>query len=200
MGRRAETGASIVLATIVQHETAVGCPWTIEVNGLLSADQATFEQFVEGRLPALFRYALTLTRNRHDAEDLVQEALTRVGAAWGRIRRQDDPEGYVRITMVRIMVNRWRRPRRETLVAALPENGAEDVGLARVTSVAGVDAALADLPAQMRAVLVLRYVDQMGDDQISQVLGCRPTTVRSQAARALAKLRALPFIEEHLYE
>jgi Sigma-70 region 2 len=67
---------------------------------------------VAQRLTALYRYAMVLTGNRHDAEDLVQEALTRTGLRWGAVRRKDDPEGYVRTAMVRIMANRWRRPKR----------------------------------------------------------------------------------------
>ncbi|MFC7100386.1 sigma factor [Nonomuraea rubra] len=56
-------------------------------------DDPTFENFVAQRLPALFRYAMVLTQNRHDAEDLVQEALTRTGLRWAAVRRKDSPRG-----------------------------------------------------------------------------------------------------------
>ncbi|MFC6880654.1 MULTISPECIES: SigE family RNA polymerase sigma factor [Actinomadura] len=152
-------------------------------------DLGPFEEFVEHRLPALFRYACVLTGNRHDAEDLVQEALTRTGVGWWRVRRKDDPEGYVRTVMVRIVANGRRRAGRERLMASPPDRPVDDQDLDRVTGGAGFDAVLAGLPPRMRAVLVLRYVDQLDDAEIARVLGCTPGTVRSQAARALAKLR-----------
>jgi RNA polymerase sigma-70 factor (sigma-E family) len=141
------------------------------------------------RLPALYRYAYVLTGNQHDAEDLVQEALTRTGAAWGRVRRKDDPEGYVRTTMARIMANRWRRPRLEYLVARPPEEPVEDRELHRLSETDGLDSALAGLPPRMRAVLVLRYYEQLTEAETARVLGCSRGTVKSQASRALAKLR-----------
>ncbi|MEU5876290.1 SigE family RNA polymerase sigma factor [Spirillospora sp. NPDC047279] len=152
-------------------------------------DLGPFEEFVEHRLPALYRYAYVLTGDRHDAEDLVQEALTRTGVSWRRVRRKDDPEGYVRTTMVRLMTDRWRRRDREELTAEPPDHPVSDPGLDRVTGDAGFAAALDGLGPRMRAVLVLRYVDQLSDAEIAQVLSCSPGTVRSQAARALARLR-----------
>ncbi|MEU4223518.1 sigma factor [Nonomuraea sp. NPDC026600] len=106
-----------------------------------------FESFVAARLAALYRYAMVLTGDRHDAEDLVQEALTRTGVHWRRVIRKDDPEGYVRTAMLRIMTNRWRRPRREVTVADPPEPAEEDSGL---------EGLLAD--ASLRARLVRRRV------------------------------------------
>ncbi|MQY04616.1 SigE family RNA polymerase sigma factor [Actinomadura macrotermitis] len=148
-----------------------------------------FEEFVQHRLPALFRYACVLTGDRHDAEDVVQEALARTGAAWWRVRRKDDPEGYVRTAMARIAADRRRRAARERLTADPPDRAVEDGALGRITGDAGLTAALAGLPPRMRAVLALRYVDQLTDAEIAVVLGCAAGTVRSQAARALAKLR-----------
>ncbi|GAA2608405.1 SigE family RNA polymerase sigma factor [Actinomadura fulvescens] len=155
-----------------------------------------FDEFVGYRMPALFRYACVLTGNRHDAEDLLQEALTRTGASWWRVRRKDNAEGYVRAAMVRIVANGRRTARREQLVARPPDVAVEDEALNRVTTDGALDAALAALPPGMRAVLVLRYVDQLSDAEIAQALGCAQATVRSQAARALAKLRATPDLEE----
>lgn len=155
-----------------------------------------FEEFVAHRLPALYSYACVLTGNRHDAEDLVQEALTRTGANWWRVRRKDDPEGYIRTAMVRIMANHRRRGGRERLMAQTPDRPVEDPGLAGVIAGAAVEATLAGLARRMRAVLVLRYVDQLSDVEIAQLLGCSAGTVRSQAARALAKLRTTRDLEE----
>lgn len=148
-----------------------------------------FEQFVAVRLPALLAYAYTLTGNRPDAEDLVQEALVRTGVAWPRVRKHDDPEGYVRRTMWRLAINEWRRPIRTIAVAEIPEHSHEDTRLGRVESDLDVDRLLADLPPRMRAVLVLRYVDGLDDATIATALGCSRGTVRSQASRALDKVR-----------
>lgn len=90
--------------------------------------ERSFESFVAARLAALYRYAMVLTGDRHDAEDLVQEALTRTGVHSRTVIRKDDPEGYVRTAMLRIMTNRWRRPRREVTVADPPEPAVEDSG------------------------------------------------------------------------
>lgn len=159
-------------------------------------DLGRFDEFVAYRLPALYRYACVLTGNRHDAEDLVQEALTRTGAGWWRVRRKDDPEGYVRMAMARIAANRRRGWGRERLVAEPPDRPVDEPGVDWVIGAATIDAVLASLPRRMRAVLTLRYVDNLSDAQIAEVLGCATATVRSQAARALAKLRAAADIEE----
>jgi RNA polymerase sigma-70 factor (sigma-E family) len=151
----------------------------------------SFDAFVAARLPALLRYARVLTASAGDAEDLVQEALVRVGAAWWRVRRRDDPEGYVRRTMLRLAINAGRR-RREIAVADVPERGETDPGFARVEDGEELARLVDGLPAGMRAVLVLRYLDGLDDDAIAAVLGCSRVTVRSQASRALARLRARP--------
>jgi len=158
---------------------------------MADADMAAFEEFVNQRLAALYRYAIVLTGNQHDAEDLVQEALVRTGLAWRAVRRKDAPERYVRTAMARLAVNRWRRPRREQLMAEVPELPADDPHLNRLSEQDGLDAAVQALPPRMRAVLVLRYVDQLTDAEIAESLGCRRGTVKSQASRGLAKLRVL---------
>jgi RNA polymerase sigma factor (sigma-70 family) len=105
------------------------------------------------------------------------------------VRRKEDPEGYVRMAMVRIAANRRRRWR-EQLVAEPPDRPVEDAAEDDVIAAATIEAVLAGLPRRMRAVLTLRYLDQLNDAEIGHLLGCSPSTVRSQAARALAKLRA----------
>jgi RNA polymerase sigma-70 factor (sigma-E family) len=153
------------------------------------ADRA-FEDFVRARSPALVRYGYVLTGNPHDAADLAQEALARLGSAWSRVRRRDDPEGYVRTTMARLHISRWRRLRRERLVGDPPDHGYADPGLDRVEGDAGLWRALGALPRRQRAVLVLRYYEHRTDEEIASLLGIARGTVRSQAARALDKLRA----------
>jgi RNA polymerase sigma-70 factor (sigma-E family) len=158
---------------------------------MVDADMARFDEFVTLRLPALYRYAMVLTGNPHDAEDLVQEALVRTGLAWRSVRRKDAPERYVRTAMARIMANRWRRRRREYLVAEVPDHGMQDLNIDRIGDDEALDAAIGSLPPRMRAVLVLRYVDELSDAEIAEVLGCRRGTVKSQASRGLAKLRSM---------
>ncbi len=154
------------------------------------ADKDQFTTFVVHRIAALYRYGIILTGNSQDAEDLVQEALVRTALAWRRVRRKDDPERYVRTTMVRLMMNRWRRPLREHPVAQPPDQAVADRGLARVEDDESFAVALAALPRRMRAVLVLRYVDDLSEAEIASALGCSTGTVKSQASRALARLRA----------
>jgi RNA polymerase sigma-70 factor (sigma-E family) len=151
--------------------------------------QDAFGVFVASRLAALHRYAYVLTGHAQDAEDLVQEALTRTGLAWPRVRNRDNPESYVRQVMVRLMYNQWRRPMRERLVGELPEDARPDPALARVDDDDAFDALLDRLPPRQRAVLVLRYVDGLSESEIAHRLGCAPGTVKSQAAKALSSLR-----------
>ncbi|MFF0243254.1 SigE family RNA polymerase sigma factor [Streptosporangium sandarakinum] len=151
-------------------------------------DASGFEGFVAEHGDALLRYGHVLTGNPHDAADLVQEALVRLRGAWPRIRRKDEPQGYVRTTMARLHISLWRRRRRERLTWTPPERAGhtffpsdEEQGLWR---------RLAKLPRRQRAVLVLRYYEQLSDSEIAEVLGISTGTVRSQAFRGLDKLRA----------
>ena len=152
----------------------------------MDSDADAFDAFVRARLPALLRFAYALTGDPHTAADLVQDALERTGMRWHRIERQGDPEGYVRRAILNGRISRWRKHRRETLVDCVPE---------RVTSydVPSRDdqlwQLLATLPPRQRAVLVLRYYEDMSEVQIAATLGCSPGTVKSQSSKALAKLR-----------
>ncbi|WP_067491214.1 SigE family RNA polymerase sigma factor [Actinomadura hibisca] len=151
---------------------------------------ATYEQFVTTRAHALLRYGYVLTGDPDDAADLVQEGLVRLRAAWPKVVNKDDPEGYLRTIMARQHVSLWRRRRRERLVDDVPERHYQDAGLERAERDPRLWAALAALPRRQRAVLVLRYYEDMADEEIARVLGISRGTVRSQAARALDKLRA----------
>lgn len=152
----------------------------------MDAERDAFDAFVRARLPALLRFAYALTGDPHTAADLVQDALERTGVRWHKIERQGDPEGYVRRAILNGRISRWRKQRRETLVDCVPE---------RMTSyeVPGRDEQLwqllATLPPKQRAVLVLRYYEDMSEVQIAATLGCSPGTVKSQSSKAIAKLR-----------
>jgi RNA polymerase sigma-70 factor (sigma-E family) len=147
-----------------------------------------FQAFVEVRYTALLRTAFLLTGSSHAAEDLVQTALLRAMRRWHRI---DDPMAYLRRAMVNQRANLWRRiTSREVLLAEFAP------GRARVadesTAVVQRDellTALATLPARMRAVLVLRYWEDLSEAETAHLLGCSAGSVKSQASRGLARLR-----------
>ncbi|MFF5258959.1 sigma-70 family RNA polymerase sigma factor [Actinomadura viridis] len=111
-------------------------------------------------------------------------------AAWPRVVRKDDPEGYTRTIMARQHVSMWRRRRRERLVGEIPEREYVERNLERAEGDPRLWRSLAALPRRQRAVLVLRYYEDLPDEEIARMLGITRGTVRSQAARALDKLRA----------
>ena len=147
---------------------------------------ADFEEFVVARRDALLRTAYLLTGDHHDAEDLVQSALIKVVPKWARIK--DRPEGYVRQVLARESVNRWRGRRwRELSTAAVPEPPHHDS-----TDSTDRIALLEDLrrlSPRQRAVLVLRYFDDLTAADTAAALGISVGTVKSHARDALARLR-----------
>ncbi|GIH05338.1 RNA polymerase sigma24 factor [Rhizocola hellebori] len=150
---------------------------------------ADFEVYVREVSAGLLRFGHLLTLDRAAAEDLAQETLIRVGLAWSRVRRDGNPVGYAHRTMLNVFLNRRRR-RGDIPVATLPEAGKEDTGFAAVDATSDVRRLLAELPPKQRAAVALRYVHDMPDAQIGELLGCSPETVRSQVSRGLAALRA----------
>jgi RNA polymerase sigma-70 factor (sigma-E family) len=157
-----------------------------------------FEQFVQERSAALVKYGYVLSGNPHDAADLAQEGLARLGETWRRVRDKGDPEAYVRSTMARLHIGWWRRRRREHLVDEVPERGRADGDIDRAGDDLGLWSAVVALPPKQRVVLVLRYYEQYTDEEIAQILGISRGTVRSQAARALDKLRRSAPVTEGL--
>jgi RNA polymerase sigma-70 factor (sigma-E family) len=153
-----------------------------------------FDEFVAARGAALWRTAWLLTGDHHRAEDLVQTAL---GKAWPHWRRVDDGgsfEAYVRRVMFTTYVSWWRRKwNAELPTGDLPEptDGTADTAT-RFGLQHDVATALAALPRGQRAVIVLRYFDDLTEAQTAEVLGCSVGTVKSQASRALAALRSSP--------
>jgi RNA polymerase sigma-70 factor (sigma-E family) len=148
-----------------------------------------FEVFVRGNRASLVRFATTLTAgDAHLAEDLVQAALVRVYLA--RPSRARSLQGYVRRAVVNGLIDHERRPffRRERPASELPERAA-------ATSASGVDpelvAALAALPARMRAAVVLRHVEGLSVEETASALRCSTGNVKSQTSRGLDKLRDL---------
>ncbi|MCZ2523975.1 SigE family RNA polymerase sigma factor [Streptomyces sp. HB2AG] len=148
-----------------------------------------FRAFVVGRWPRMLRTAYLLTGNHHDAEELVQTALARAYAKWGRVLRSDDADAYVWQIMVHANADRFRRRRiREWVTHRLPETPVAD-RTGQVEEHRSLMEALGRLSARQRSVLVLRYFEDMTHRQIAGLLGTREATVRSQITRGLARLR-----------
>ena len=154
----------------------------------------SFEEFVRGRSAPLFRLALLLTeQNRAEAEDLLQIALERAYRRRSSLSRDRSPEPYVRQVLVNASIDRWRILRRrgeQRLDASDPGPPVDD----RTGQIANRDLlmrALAALPPRQRAVLVLRYWEDLPEAEIARTLGCGVGTVKSQASRGLARLREL---------
>jgi RNA polymerase sigma-70 factor (sigma-E family) len=149
-----------------------------------------FRDFVVLRSPALVRSACLLTGDEGEAEDLVQTALAKAWVRWPRIVRQDAPEVYVRRVMLSTFLT-WtrRRWRGEISVATLPERADPRDAFTNADVRRAVYAALRQLPPRQRAVIVLRYFDDLTAAQTADALGCSVGTVKSQCAKALAKLR-----------
>ena len=137
------------------------------------------------RYADLLRTAYLLTGSPDAAEELVQSCLLKAMVRWDQI---DDPMAYLRRAMVNDRVSRWRRLRRELLRPDPPDVVVPDA-TTPVAERAVVLAALRRLPAQMRAVLVLRYWEDLSEAETARLLNCAVGTVKSQASRGLARLR-----------
>lgn len=150
---------------------------------------ADLEELVASRGSGLLRFALMLCGDPHLAEDLVQSALAKAHRRWARIAKTERPEAYLKKMIVNEHLGWWRRRSSREVPTALDR---ERPGSDSAAGLAERDAAwalLATLPKRQRAVLVLRYYEDLSDEQIASVLGCAASTVRSNAARALAALR-----------
>jgi RNA polymerase sigma-70 factor (sigma-E family) len=156
------------------------------------ARETQFTEFVTARSRALLGTAYLLSGDRQRAEDLVQTALLKTYLAWPRLRDTRAVEAYVRRTMVTTSIS-WsrRRWRGELSTGALPETAHVAYGdaTAAVDGRAELWPHLAALPARQRAVLVLRYYEDLTEPQVAEQLGCSVGTVKSQTYRALATLR-----------
>lgn len=147
-----------------------------------------FTAFVAARSATLLRLAYLLTGDGFAAQDVVQDALVRTYLRWRRIR--SNPEAYVRRVVVTAAADEQRRRarRREVLAAEPPE-------LTAPAAAEGLDprdrlvTALRGLPARQRAAVVLLHWLGLGPDEVAEILGCSASTVRSQSARGIAKLR-----------
>lgn len=150
-----------------------------------------FEDFVALRSQALLRTAYLLCGgDKGAAEDILQDVLMSMYGKWRRIR--SSPEAYARTALTNAARNRWRRRSRRPeapleLGTVPPAQGHEQ----QVVDADSVVRALARLPVRMRAVLVLRFFDDLSEAETARVLGCGLGTVKSQTSRGLARMREL---------
>lgn len=151
---------------------------------------AEFAEFVDEALPVLLRFGYVLTGNAQEAEDLVQDALAKSLRRWRRVRA-DNPVAYTRRVMINTHLTRWRRWSARVRLGDVPDAATDDAGLRRGEDWDALRRALALLPCRQRAVLVLRYLEDLPDTTIAVLLGCSTGTVRSHASRGLAALRPL---------
>jgi RNA polymerase sigma-70 factor (sigma-E family) len=153
----------------------------------------SFEEYVAVSSGRLLRFAYVLCGDRHLAEDLVQDVLARAHRRWSRIEAEH-PDTYLNSAIVRAHLS-WRRRRASTekILAEPPEPGLGASSPDFATRLAARDelwGRMSTLSRSQRAVLVLRYYEDLDDHRIAEVLGCAPATVRVHAARALGSLRS----------
>jgi RNA polymerase sigma-70 factor (sigma-E family) len=154
-------------------------------------DTTVFDDFVAARSRALLRTAYLLTHDHALAEDLLQTSLAKAWFHWQRI--QGEPEPYVRKILVNTYATWWRRKwNGEQPTEELPEHATEEMS-AEPTD---LWTAMERLPRRMRAVVVLRYFEDLTETQTADVLGCSVGTVKSQTSKALAKLRIDPALAQ----
>jgi RNA polymerase sigma-70 factor (sigma-E family) len=146
--------------------------------------------FVVAHERQLLRTAFLLTGDHGEAEDLVQSALATAHRHWARVQQADSPLGYVRRVLVTSHIS-WQRRlmTSEQVIGTLPECPGEDPQQAHAVS-DELRRALRRLPPRMRAVLVLRFYEDLTEAETARVLGCSPSTVTTHATRGLAALRA----------
>ncbi len=148
-----------------------------------------FAAYMQARQPSLLRTAYLLTGDRHTAEDLVQTALAKLYLSWDKVQKRDSVDGYVRRILVNENNSLWRRgwKKREYATDDLPDHQLTDEY--DEGQRAAVWAVVQSLPRKARAVVVLRYYEQLSEAETAEALGISVGTVKSQASRALATLR-----------
>jgi RNA polymerase sigma-70 factor (sigma-E family) len=163
---------------------------TEEAGPVATDRDADFTAYLHARQAHLLRTAYLLTGDRHQAEDLLQTALAKLYLAWDRVQDRESVDAYVRRILVNENSSLWRRAwrRRESSTDSVPEttpvHDRYDEGLA-----AAVWEVVSTLPRRARAVVVLRYYEQLSEAETAEVLGISVGTVKSQTSRALAALR-----------
>ena len=155
----------------------------------MSTDQE-FAEFVTARWSSLYRLAYLLAASPAGAEDLLQTTLEMAYMNWSRISGMEHAEAYVRRMLANTLVSsRRRRWTGEQPYDELPEPAGRSSDELPLLDRAVIWPLVCALPARQRAVIVLRYYEDLSEAQIADVLGCRPGTVKSQSSAGLAALR-----------
>jgi RNA polymerase sigma-70 factor (sigma-E family) len=175
------------MVTTVQLAVEVG-----EVQVMATQDKdAEFSAYMAARQPSLLRTAYLLTGDRHTAEDLVQTALAKLYLSWDKVQRRELVDSYARRILVNEHNSLWRRPwrRREISTDVVPDHLSSPEPEDRSGN-AALWEFVQTLPRKQRAVIVLRYYEDLSEAETADVLGISVGTVKSQASRALAGMRA----------
>ncbi|MFI5931580.1 SigE family RNA polymerase sigma factor [Actinoplanes sp. NPDC051494] len=149
--------------------------------------EAEYTAYVNGRAHALRRLAYLLCGDTHQADDLVQETITKLYVRWSRVRKADNVDGYVHTMLVRTFLDDRRRGWWKVLLGTPPEREAPPGAEVETRHV--LRAALAQVPARQQAVLVLRFLDDRPVAEVAELLDCSEGTVKSQTAHGLTALR-----------
>ena len=157
-----------------------------------------FERFVTNRSGSLLQTAYLMAGNLAEAEDLVQETLLRVARHWPKVRAMEYPAAYARRVLVNVALDGAERRARRAGELAASDGDATDLADTRAQrELYGVDAqqellgALGALTARQRAIILLRYWEDLPEADVAEILGCSVGTVKSTASRSLARLRAI---------
>src|SRR5919112_2065481 len=169
---------------------------TSNLSSLTNLSYPSFSAYVKARQPVLLRTARSLTANPCDAEDLLQTALAKTYVAWERIEDHRALDGYVRRALLNTRTSQWRKRKVDEFACdELPEPEPVPAGDDPAEQQALHDAmwrAIMKLPARQRAMVVLRYYEDLSETQTAEVLGVSVGTVKSAVSRALSKLRDDP--------
>lgn len=156
-----------------------------------AAEEREVREFVSVRLLAMRRFAYLLCGDPHDADDVVSATLAKLVRRWPKVRRLEHPDSYLRRMLVRTYLDERRRPwRRERPTDPVPEPEPGPSPLADVVDRATLLALLATLPPRRRAVLVLRFFEDLSVEQTAEALGCAVGTVKAHTHQGLADLKA----------
>jgi RNA polymerase sigma-70 factor (sigma-E family) len=161
-------------------------------------ERDAFEALVDSRSTRLLHTAYLLTGDWGLAEDLLQTALAKTWLRWHTVRDKGAAEAFVRTTMTRTFASWWQRKwRGEYPTEVLPEQVAVHDPYSDVIAQQVLHRALAELPPRQRAILVLRFFEDLTEAQVAEVLGCSVGTVKSTVSRALVRLRTSGVLSEY---
>lgn len=161
----------------------------VETRGSRVGATSDFDAWVAARGPGLLRLAYVLTGNKADAEDAVQDALSRALPRWSRISQVDDVDAYVRRMVVNANVSRWRKFRRKETPTDFHADTSVAEGIGPDERAALWQACRA-LPSDQRTAVVLRFYEDLDYAEIADLTGVREGSVRSRVSRGIATLRA----------